>query len=636
MTLRDGAVDLWAMAAELERQFAGYKQRLASSGRISSLVDVDDDAHVLALDPAPDDDAGGGVVGNGRVEEEEEDAAVGGVRGRMYEAYTRRRDERLRSVWRARMERKEAEVMALWAQLDARAGPGRGGAGPATAEDDGAAGEETEGGGERRRSSDVAAPGMVSGKKHPRTRRSFSSANLVKSTRPDVGIRRAVSQEPPEPPAGTDDGAGRKHGHRARPVTGAAPKRKALSGSKSASTKGHGSLRQAGPKPKPPRSFPRPSSSGGMEVVREAALPQNANVAAPMSDLGAASDIGEAQKASSRIPFLACDNGTVTENARAASPASDGGEVVDSAAPAVDGDEPEAKNGELASDLERRDAEEIVVRSPEAKLGNGEITSDSETEPSYVFIKKKAVVEEEEAARLSDALAGPGSDEPHIQVRNGTDEVPTAANAEEAPARGSADSVSSMSGRGSAPSSPPSCSSRAQSIERLLGEDAAQLRKRREDQSATGGRSVPAVSTPGSAGRRAYGAAPTTSPRGTAMGFKKRFLSFGKKNRGSREGATTVIVDCSSPTIDDDDGANERWPAAADSIRPRMLGSSPDAASDDTDQYAASPQACSLQSLVAAAASPAKSELCEIVPPEKSPKAHRSFFSLRSFNCGRS
>ncbi|KAM3244328.1 hypothetical protein ACQJBY_055955 [Aegilops geniculata] len=640
MSLRDGAVDLWAMAAELERQFAGYKQRLASSGRVSSLAVDDDDAHLLVLAPGDDAD-GGGVVGNGRVEEEEEeDAAVGGVRGRMYEAYTRRRDERLRSVWRARMERKEAEVMALWAQLDARAGPGRGGGGPATAEDvDGAAGEEAQDGGERRRSSDVAAPGMVSGKKHPRTRRSFSSANLVKSARPDVGTRRAVSQEPPEPPAGTDDGAGRKPGHRARPVIGAAPKRKALSGSKGASAKGHGSLRQSGPKPKPPRSFPRPSSSAGMEGVREAAPPQNANVAAPMSEQGAASDNGEAPKASSPRPFFASGNGTVTENARAGSPASDGGEVVDSAAPAVDGGEPEAKNGEITSDLERHDAEEIVLQLPEAKLGNGEITSDSETEPSYVFIKKKAVVEEEEAARLSEALAGPGSEEPHIQVRNGTDdadEAPTAANAEEAPARGSSDSVSSMSGRVSSPSSPPSCSSRAQSIERLLGEDAALLRKRREDQSATGGRSVPAVSTPDSAGRRAYGAAPTTSPRGTAMGFKKRFLSFGKKNRGSREGATTVIVDCTSPTMDDDDGASERWRTAADSIRPRAVGSSSDAASDDTDQYAASPQACSLQSLVAAAASPAKSELSEIVPPEKSPKAHRSFFSLRSFNCGRS
>ncbi|KAE8808154.1 hypothetical protein D1007_15280 [Hordeum vulgare] len=634
MALRDGAVDLWAMATELERQFAGYKQRLqASSGRMISglAVDDDDDARVLVL-AAPGADANGGV--------EEEEAAVGGVRGRMYEAYTRRRDERLRSVWRARMERKEAEVMALWAQL------GRGAAGaPAAAEEANAAGEqeaEAEDGGERRRSSDVAAPGMVSGKKHPRTRRSFSSANLVKSTLPDVGIRRALSQEPPEPPAGTDDGAGRKHGHRARPVTGAAPKRKALSGSKGASVKGHGSLRQAGPKPskpKPPRSFLRPPCSGGMEGVREAVLPQNANVAAPMGEKGAAPDNDEAQKASSSPrPFFASDNGTAgTVNARAASPASDGGEVVDTAAPAADGDEPAAKNGVITSDPERRGAqEEIVAQSPEAKLGNGEVTSDSETEPSYVYIKKKAVVEEEEATRLSDALAGRGSEEPHIQVRNGTDdadEAPTAANAEEGPARGISVEVFSLSGRGSAPSSPPTCSIRAQSIERLLVEDAALMRKRREDQSPTGGRSVPAVSTPGSAGRRAYGAAPTTSPRGTAMGFKKRFLSFGKKNR-CREGATTVI-DCTSPTVDDDDGVSEQWRTAADSIRPRVVGSSSDAASDDTDQYAASPQACYLQSLVAAA-SPAKSELSEIVPPEKSPKAQRSFFSLRSFNCGRS
>lgn len=67
----------------------------------------------------------------------------------------------------------------------------------------------------------------------------------------------------------------------------------------------------------------------------------------------------------------------------------------------------------------------------------------------------------------------------------------------------------------------------------------------------------------------------------------------------------------------------------------RRMGSS-DAASDDTKHgYPVSPQAaaCSLQSLVAA--SPAKYELAKIVPQEKSPKVHRSFFSFRSLNCGR-
>jgi hypothetical protein len=111
----EGSVDLWAMAAELERQFAGYKQRYPE--RTSSCVDDDGDVVAVA-----DDDADALHLVNGGGGSSGEEAAGdgdggGGVRGRMYEAYTRRRDERLRSVWRARMERKEAEVMALWAQL---------------------------------------------------------------------------------------------------------------------------------------------------------------------------------------------------------------------------------------------------------------------------------------------------------------------------------------------------------------------------------------------------------------------------------------------------------------------------------------------------------------------------------------
>lgn len=92
---RDGA-DLRAMAAELERQFAGYKQRLAERNG---------NAHV-------DDESGGvGEPGDG-------DSGDDVMRGRMYEAYVRRRDERLRQGWRARMARKEAEVKAFWAQLE--------------------------------------------------------------------------------------------------------------------------------------------------------------------------------------------------------------------------------------------------------------------------------------------------------------------------------------------------------------------------------------------------------------------------------------------------------------------------------------------------------------------------------------
>lgn len=101
----EGVVDLWAMAAELERHFAGYKHRLALAGNNAVVPDVDVGACAS--------------INGGDTEEED----GGDVRpGRMYEAYTRRRDERLRSGWRARMERKEAQVMALLAQLDSRGG----------------------------------------------------------------------------------------------------------------------------------------------------------------------------------------------------------------------------------------------------------------------------------------------------------------------------------------------------------------------------------------------------------------------------------------------------------------------------------------------------------------------------------
>uniref|UniRef100_A0ACD5ZAM4 Uncharacterized protein n=1 Tax=Avena sativa TaxID=4498 RepID=A0ACD5ZAM4_AVESA len=622
---RDGgeegaAVDLWAMAAELERQFAGYKERFAE--RTSSCV-VDD--IVAAADG--DDDAGGALrvadIRDASDDDEEEDEAGdgdrdgggGGVRGRMYEAYTRRRDERLRCVWRARMERKEAEVMALWAQL-------RGGGPTAAADDDGCiAGEEAEDNGEKRRSSDVAAPGRVSGKKHPLARRSLSSANLTKSSRPHVGLRRALSQEPPSPePRPGADGGGRKHGHRSRAVTGgAAPKRKALSGSKGLA-KEHGSLRQTGKKP-PRGGLPRQCSSGGLEAARLS----NTGLATPArisisSDQAAASDRDD--------------------EAREASPPgleSDCGEVVDGAAQAIEvGEAAEAKNAVI--NAERRDGEEIAVQSPEteAKLGNGEVTSDSETEPSYVFIKKKAL--EEGTMRLSNALDAGSDADPRLEDNNGTGnayQAITAAdantsvgiattNAEEAaPEEESSDGVSSFSGTVGM-SGPPSCSSRSQSIERLLEEDAAVLRKKRQHhQSAGGRRSVQAVLTPPSArSRGAASAARATSPRGTAVGFKKRFLSFGKKNR---DGCT--VIDCTSPASlpasPADSGGGARRCRTADPVRRRVLGSSSD---DDT-------RACSLQSLVAA--SPAKSELGEMVPQERSPKSHRSFFSFRSFNCGR-
>ncbi|KAL5211444.1 hypothetical protein ABZP36_022291 [Zizania latifolia] len=543
---------LWAMAAELERQFAGYKQRLAERSGAPDVVD-DDDARRDG-------------------EEEEEDGGGGGgdVRGRMYEAYTRRRDARLREGWRARMERKEAEVKALWAQLERGTGAGRGG----TTTDDGTAKERAGDDGEKRRSSDVVAPvSSISGKKHARTR-SFSSFT-TKSSRPDGGTRRALLQEPPpstsEPPVATaDGGAGRKDRHRGARPTGAgattASKLKVFSGHRS-SAKEHGSIKGG---PKPPRSLPRRSSSGGLDDLKETAvLPATcAAVAAPaqscLIEQVAVQD--ETQNASSSTALF-----PVAANARAASPYSDSGEIVDGV---TDGRGAEAKN------VEEHDAEEVAV-SP-GKLVNGEITSDSDTEPSYVYIKKD--VEEFDAMktlrrRSDQALAGSDA-KTELEVEKKSSE-----DAEETMAL--------------------SVAKREESAEK---------------------RALTTLSTPPPA--RVSGG--ERSPREAVRGFK-RFLSFGKKNRG-RE---VTVIDCTSPSVPslaDDDSGSGRW-QSTDTIKPRMASS--DASSDDMDHgYAISARACSLQSLVAA--SPAKSELNEIDPQEKSPKAHRSFFSFRSFNCGRS
>ncbi|WVZ73389.1 hypothetical protein U9M48_021700 [Paspalum notatum var. saurae] len=609
------SVDLWAMAAELERQFAGYKQRLAERNGGAVLVHGDDD---------DDDDAAAAAAYDDDEEEEEEAGGLGGgdVRGRMYEAYVRRRDERLRESWRARMERKEAEVKALWAQLEltARAGAERAQpAAPAGDEDGGGAvvGDDerktVRNDDDKRRSSDAAlAPRRITGKKHARTR-SFSSSIATSRDRADVGRRRALSQEPPPAPSPEPQP---KKDKRVRPGGGvatpaAAPARPRTSLRRKSSVKGHGTANKPAAAPKLPRSLPRRASSGSLE------------------DLASGSETPK--DSPPRTTFVVEDDGgggTGAANTRATSPESDRGEVVEAA---PDG-EPEAGN----ADVEERGEEKVVDVSPyKPDNSNGEITSDSETEPSYVYVNKDTAEEQAMSGALkSSALDGAlDSGDPKTKEEN-ADEVPapraedTSAevatmNAEEAPARESSDE-SSFSVR-SGQSARPSCSSRDQSIERLLEEDAVLVRKKREEQRAE--KSAP--KTPGSAGSRFSGTA-ARSPRDTVRGFK-RFLSFGKKNRG-RE---VTVIDCTSPSVPslaDDDSASGGWQSAG-SIKPRM-GSS-DAASDDTDHgYPASPRADgSLQSLVAA--SPAKSELAEIVPQEKSPKAHRSFFSFRSLNCGR-
>ncbi|KAL6911593.1 hypothetical protein ACP4OV_000398 [Aristida adscensionis] len=631
----EAAVDLWAMAAELEQHFAGYKRRLAERS--------------AAPEPEPEPGDGADAAGGGGRQEEAEGEAGGGegggVRGRTYEAYLRRRDERRRDGWRARMEREEAEVKALWARLERGAGERAAAAGgdrPATTAADGGAARAAaaerkaeRNGDDKRRSSDAAlAPRRVSGKKHARTR-SFSSSTTSRS-RPDVGRRRALSQEPPPSQrhvAAVDarkDSRTRRDSGAASRTTSPTPRPKtSLPLRRKNSLKAHGLAKPAGTKP--PRSglLPRRASSGSLEYLRREATPTNAGAAAPLhSRSGEPAVRGETRNSPPTRPFVAAAGGDSTADARAGSPDSGCSAVVDNVADS----EAEEKN----LDLKTRGDEEIGASFD--KPGNGEITGDTDTEPSYVYVSKDDAVGEQATSQSEPFVASDAGPELRVSAdKDSADETTApsdeiagesaAAYAEEAPPRESSDE-SSFSGR-SARSPPstarPSCSSPCQPVERLLEADAAALQKKREERAAEKG----APKTPGSAGSGVSGTA--RSPREAAVRGLKKFLSFGRKNRG-RE---VTVIDCTSPSVPspaDDDSASGGWQSAG-SIKPRM-GSS-DGASDDTDNgYPVSPRgACSLQSLVAA--SPAKSELAEIVPQQKSPKVHRSFFSFRSLNCGR-
>lgn len=630
-----GAADLWAMAAELERQFAGYKQRLAERTTTGATATARErhDAGDGADEAGDDDEAGGGG---------------GDVRGRKYEAYARRRDERLRDGWRARMERKEAEVKALWAQLELAAGRAGAGDPTTTATEDGDDGtreachcaivqrkaELNDADDDRRRSSSGAAlaPRRVTGKRHVRTR-SFSSSTMSRN-RTDVGRRRALSHEPPpsEPDASCGE-ADRKS--RAWPAGRAAaatadtmrPRPKTSLRRRSTSVEGHGPAKTAAGR-KLPRPLPRrDDSSGGPEdlgrdVALAVAQPSAETVAPPVPSRSAeyaATGGGTPGASPTKMSLAGRDDdgsgGNGAANTRATSPEPDRGAVDE----AVSHGEPDATHDAGANE---HGGEEKVD-------ADGEVTSESEPEPSYVYVNNKDAADAS-GWTLAGSAAAVG---PDVKASGETPaalappaEATTAAaaevattNAEEAPARESSDE-SYLSARSSVPSARASCSSRDQSAERLLEADAALARKKRAEKSA------PAPSTP--PGSRSSGAA--RSPRqATVRGFK-RFLSFGRKHRG-RE---VTVIDCTSPPVPSPvHDASGRWQPADGSVKRRM-GSS-DAASDDTKHgYPVSPQAaCSLQSLVAA--SPAKYELAKIVPQEKSPKVHRSFFSFRSLNCGR-
>jgi hypothetical protein len=443
---------------------------------------------------------------------------------------------------------------------------------------------------DRRRSSSGAAlaPRRVTGKRHVRTR-SFSSSTMSRN-RTDVGRRRALSHEPPpsEPDASCGE-ADRKS--RAWPAGRAAaatadtmrPRPKTSLRRRSTSVEGHGPAKTAAGR-KLPRPLPRrDDSSGGPEdlgrdVALAVAQPSAETVAPPVPSRSAeyaATGGGTPGASPTKMSLAGRDDdgsgGNGAANTRATSPEPDRGAVDE----AVSHGEPDATHDAGANE---HGGEEKVD-------ADGEVTSESEPEPSYVYVNNKDAADAS-GWTLAGSAAAVG---PDVKASGETPaalappaEATTAAaaevattNAEEAPARESSDE-SYLSARSSVPSARASCSSRDQSAERLLEADAALARKKRAEKSA------PAPSTP--PGSRSSGAA--RSPRqATVRGFK-RFLSFGRKHRG-RE---VTVIDCTSPPVPSPvHDASGRWQPADGSVKRRM-GSS-DAASDDTKHgYPVSPQ----------------------------------------------
>uniref|UniRef100_J3MC26 Uncharacterized protein n=1 Tax=Oryza brachyantha TaxID=4533 RepID=J3MC26_ORYBR len=286
------------------------------------------------------------------------------------------------------------------------------------------------------------------------------------------------------------------------------------------------------------------------------------------------------------------------------------------------------------------------------------ITGDSDTEPSYVYIKKDSELEEEAMTmNSSQAMAGSGSNaeeaEHQSEKETGDPEEKTTApsdtTAKESPATDQEDSSpqssdqsfysnvdSSFSHRSSelaaSPTDSPlhgSPSSTGPSTEQLLEADAAMLRKRREeeeDDDATAAEIKNLLIIPGTTTSSSSVASPVVavqSPTEAVAGLK-RFLTFGKKNGNIKAGDEVTAA-----AVADDDSVGERWRSGDSGVIPRICSS--DAASDDSDNnYVIPAHVRSLQSCVPC--SPARPVLLkELISSAKSPRAHRSFFSFSSF-----
>ncbi|KAJ1258428.1 hypothetical protein BS78_10G074000 [Paspalum vaginatum] len=616
---------LWAKAAELERDFAGYKRRLAERM-----------AHGVG-DEVPERGGDG-------------DAAA--ERGRRYEEYVRRRDERLRQEWRARMERKEAEMQELWARLDGSRGR-RGG------------GELAAASFAREDQVKVQKPGNLVVKAKPAAPVTPRCNNpAAKLARPRTGVRVPSSPATASPRLSTPDPRRRpSHLHREQPQPPATPRkenrlpppppatspatprpRTMMSRSRSLfGDRGCSSVTTVRDSPRPPRfQVPRSSYDGLSNLKEPAPSPRVAVTAVTQSnscpsEQSVLAGLKKASAVAPEPPFYARRSGNGVEPAPPPP-------LVMVAAPRdePDGSDQAAGGGNADSKSNRE------YHQSSDKVGSVDITGDSDTEPSYVYIKKDTSGEQtprppQASAGLtlgtcpgaeprSDNDGGGGNGEDTVESTGSNDvvvagETPTG-DSEEESRKESSESLYSNVQSSFSPRSELDASATGSPLpsatEQSPEPEASPPRPRKNTEVEGAEKSLPIPRSSGST------AASITmqSPRDAVNGLK-RLLTFGKRIGKNSEAAPAVerashSVAPAAPAAGDDGSSVTGGCPAGGSVKLRLDSS------DDLDKgYVISPRVRSLQSFVPSA--PANSELKEPVLHAKSPRVHRSFFSLSSF-----
>nr|CAB3467350.1 unnamed protein product [Digitaria exilis] len=588
---------LWAKAAELERHFAGYKRRLAERRALAA-------AEVVAGGEEAEEESHGG------------DAADGGGRGRRYEEYVRKRDERLRHEWRVRMERKEAEMQALWTRLDRTGSRGR-----LTGDDGGGGGELAAAGHAREDHGDLrkkpgklaevkvkppAAPatprcGAPATTKLSRPRTSVSSSSpATASPSPRLSTPDTRRRPPPAEPPATPRKENRLPPSSSTAAMAASPgpgtprpRTTMLSRSRSLfKDRGCSSTAAGRESPRPPRLQPPRSSFDSVSNIRELppAPPMHADATAVMTKSRSCSSgkavVADVKKASAIAPepFQPRRSGNVVELEPALrSPVAPRDEHDSSSeiAPAGDG-----KNADSKRNHER-------VEQSSVKFGSAVITGDSDTEPSYVYIKKDS---DEQSPRPCQAPAGLGTcpgGEPRSSENEdidnvddtmestGSNDVPgetPVTDTEQASRRESSDSLYSNVQSSFSPRSEVNTSATDSPLPSATEESPESIasprpRKKLEAEDAEDSIPIPTRSS-----------ITVQSPMDAVAGLK-RLLTFGKKNGKGSEAAAYIVERTPhfmAPVTPAGDGCmSEDWPAG-DSVKAR-LDSSDVASADDLD-----------------------------------------------------